>query len=140
MTDLNRIKFESEEHKEFFVNYVPKCRCDDVYHIALIYCLGISRDTRAHVKEIYDFKSGNVKPECLDSAWQTSGSRKVVRLAFNLYCNSTPSVGYMEDAGESMEEQLYECERYTVEEIFCCSYARYFWEAIKLRYPEYCNN
>lgn len=25
-----------------------------------------------------------------------------------------------------------------VEELFCSGYARYFWEAIKLRYPEYC--
>ena len=26
---------------------------------------------------------------------------------------------------------------YAVSEIFCCSYAPYFWEAIKIRYPEY---
>ncbi|WP_270444950.1 DUF6075 family protein, partial [Blautia intestinalis] len=25
-----------------------------------------------------------------------------------------------------------------VEDLFCCGYARYFWEAIKIRYPEYC--
>ena len=24
------------------------------------------------------------------------------------------------------------------EDLFCCGYARYFWEAIKIRYPEYC--
>ena len=26
---------------------------------------------------------------------------------------------------------------YAPSEIFCCSYAPYFWEAIKIRYPEY---
>ena len=26
---------------------------------------------------------------------------------------------------------------YNVSEIFCCGYAPYFYEAIKLRYPEY---
>ena len=36
------------------------------------------------------------------------------------------------------EDQLKECQCYTVEDLFCCGYARYFWEAIKIRYPEYC--
>ena len=36
------------------------------------------------------------------------------------------------------EDQLKEWQCYTVEDLFCCGYARYFWEAIKIRYPEYC--
>ena len=55
-------------------------------------------------------------------------------MAFNLYCNGTPSV----DDYKKREDQLLECSQYTVEELFCSGYARYFWEAIKLRYPEYC--
>lgn len=39
---------------------------------------------------------------------------------------------------EDAERKLEECSSYTVEELFCCGYARYFWEAIKIRYPEYC--
>ena len=39
---------------------------------------------------------------------------------------------------EDSEEQLTECGRYTVEELFCCGYAPYFWQAVKIRYPEYC--
>ena len=57
----------------------------------------------------------------------------VIRMAFNLYCNGTPSVSDYEDA----EEQVDECRQYTVEEIFCCAYAPYFWQAIQIRYPEY---
>ena len=30
-----------------------------------------------------------------------------------------------------------ECKQYTVEELFCCAYAPYFWQAIQIRYPEY---
>jgi len=55
-------------------------------------------------------------------------------MAFNLYCNGTPSAYDYDDS----EEQVKECRRYTVEDLFCCGYARYFWEAIKIRYPEYC--
>lgn|GEM_PF-159496 len=63
-----------------------------MYHKALCYCLGISVDTRRNINSIYDFKTGCVKTECLHEGWQTSGSMKVVRMAFNLYCNGTPSV------------------------------------------------
>ena len=48
-------------------------------------------------------------------------------------CNGTPSVSDYEDA----EEQVDECRQYTVEELFCCAYAPYFWQAIQIRYPEY---
>ena len=59
---------------------------------------------------------------------------KVVRMAYNLYCNGTPSVFDIEDA----EGKLQECTYYTAEELFCCGHARYFWEAIKICHPEYC--
>ena len=108
-------------------------RQQDVYHKALVYCLGINADTRRYVDNIYDFETGCVKTECLREGWQTSGSVKVVRMAFNLYCNGTPSVLDFKDA----EEQLSECRQYAVEELFCCSYAPFFWQAIQIRYPEY---
>lgn len=60
---------------------------------------------------------------------------KIVRMAFNLYCNGTPSVLDIED----VELKLKECQAYTAEEIFCCCYAQYFWEAVKIRYPHECN-
>ena len=129
------IIFSSEEHKKFYLEYLGQCRYQDVYHKALVYCLGIERDTRTHVKQIYDFRTGSVKPECLHEGWQTSGSVKIVRMAFNLYCNGTPSIYNYEEA--DLEGQLKECQYYTVEELFCCGYARYFWEAVKIRYPEY---
>ena len=132
--DTRTITFKNKEHRDFYKVNLQKCRYQDVYHKALVYCLGIDRDTRVNVDRIYDFRTGCVKTECLHEGWQTSGSVRIVRMAFNLYCNGTPSVDCTEDA----EEQLKECRCYTVEDLFCCGYARYFWEAVKLRYPEYC--
>ena len=132
-TKKQKIVFISEAHEKFYYEQLNRVRYQDVYHKALCYCLGISDDTRRNINSIYDFKSGCVKPECLHEGWQTSGSMKVVRMAFNLYCNSTPSVDDYKDA----EEQLNECNRYTVEDLFCCAYAPFFWQAVQIRYPEY---
>ncbi|MCM1184786.1 MAG: DUF6075 family protein [Roseburia sp.] len=128
------ITFKNDTHKKFFLKYLPECRCGDVYHAALVYCLGIDADTRRNIKAIYDFKTGYIKTECLHEGWITSGSAKAIRMAFNLYNNGTPSVYDYDDA----EEQLTECKLYTVEDLFCCGYAKYFWQAVKVRYPEYC--
>ncbi len=128
------VTFRNDKHKQFFLEYLPKCRYVDVYHAALIYCLGMDEDTRSHVHNIYDLKIGSVKIECLHEPWITSGSAKIIRMAYNLYCNGTPS----EYAYENLEEKLDECKRYTVENLFCCDYAKYFWQAIEIRYPEYC--
>ena len=127
------IIFISDAHEKFYYEKLKEVRYQDVYHKALCYCLGICNDTRENAYRIYDFKTGNVKTECLHEGWQTSGSQKVVRMAFNLYCNGTPSVYDYEDA----EEQLSECKLYSVEDLFCCGYALFFWQAIQIRYPEY---
>ena len=89
-----------------------------------------------HEKFYYE-KLGQVRYQ----GWQTSGSVRVVRLAFNLYTDGTPGV----DEYKRKDEQVRECKafqrnalEYSVSDIFCCGYARYFWEGIKLRYPEYC--
>ena len=53
----------------------------------------------------------------------------MIRMAYNLY-GGTPSVTESDD-------QLGECQKYTAKELFSCRYAPYFWEAVKIRYPEY---
>ena len=79
---------------------MKEVRYQDVYHKALVYCLGISDDTRRNIYSIYDFKTGCVKTECLHECWQTSGSGKVVRMAYNLYCNNAPGVSGYDDVEE----------------------------------------
>mgnify|MGYP000576829118 FL=1 len=51
------ITFKSKEHEKFYEEYLEKCRYQDVYHQALVYCLGIDRDTRENVNKIYNFKN-----------------------------------------------------------------------------------
>lgn len=89
--DARTITFMSKEHKEFYLEYLPKCRWRDVYHEALVYCLGIDRDTRKHVNKIYDFKNGSVKPECLQEGGgkttTTINLGVVFRLLSQLCCN-----------------------------------------------------
>ena len=57
--------------------------------------------------------------------WHTSGTVKVCHLAFNLWN------GFTEEGKENL---------FTPDELFCCGYAPYFMEGIKLRYPEYCRD
>ena len=128
-----KIIFISDAHEKFYYEKLTEVREQDVYHKALCYCLGINADTRRNIDRIYDFKTGYVKPECLYEGWHTSGSVRVVRMAFNLYCNGTPSI----DNYENAEDQIKECQLYAVDELFCCSYAPFFWQALKIRYPEY---
>lgn len=97
--------FYNKKHENFYFEKLEQARCQDCYHKALIYILGISEDTRNHFNQIYDIKSGNINTECLHQGWQTSGSVQVMRLAFNLYTNGTPSV----DDYNSRDEQSNEC-------------------------------
>ena len=60
-------------------------------------------------------------------------SKKVVRLAFNLYTDGAAGV-YDYD---SQSEQLWECRHYSVAEIMCCEYVKYFLEAVRIRYSDY---
>ena len=130
--NMHTILFKDKQHKDFYRVFLPRCRWQDERHKALVYCLGLSADTRARSKQIYDFESGAVRTECLHEAWQTGESERIIRMAFSLYCNGTPSVYDYEDG----EGQLKECQNYTAEYLFCCGLAAFFWEAVKLRYPE----
>lgn len=117
------ILFLNSEHESFYYRMLAERQCTDSYHRSLFYTLGISKDTRAHVQELFDFANGSIKPEGLSSSWQTGSSIRTCRLAFNLW-NGWSQTG----------EERYS----TPHELFDCGFAPYFVEAIRLRYPEYC--
>ena len=52
----NELIFKNESHRKFYEKWLPKCRHQDVYHKALIYCLGLNEDTRNHIGEIYMYR------------------------------------------------------------------------------------
>lgn len=93
------------------------------YHRAFFYVMGIASETRANINQMFNFKEDCIEPEGMHGGWQTSGTVKVCHLAFNLWN------GYAEEGRERY---------FTPEELFCCEFAPYFMEGIKVRYPEYC--
>ena len=62
---LKEVQFVDDEHEKFFLDNIVRCRYEEVYHHALIYCLGISETTRRNIDSIYDFATGCIKTECL---------------------------------------------------------------------------
>ena len=58
---LKEVQFVDDEHEKFFLDNIVRCRYEEVYHHALIYCLGISETTRRNIDSIYDFATGCIK-------------------------------------------------------------------------------
>ena len=62
---MKTIRFESQEHENFFYSMLRKTGNTDSYHQAFFYCVGISDTTRRNVERIFDFKQGHIRPEGL---------------------------------------------------------------------------
>lgn len=130
--------FSDKKHFDFYVETMKNVT-NDVYHQALVYTLGISDETRRNFKVIYNIKNRTIDTEQLHQGWQTSSSLRVTRLAFNLFTDGEPTA-YSYDENENEIEDIKECARYSVSDIFCCSYAPFYVQAIKIRYGEYFSN
>lgn len=116
---MNNIPFESKEHEQFFRRCLSKVPHSDPDHQALFYVMGISDMTRNRVSQWFDFKDDSIKPDVLDAYWQTGGTRRLTRLAFNLWN------GYNDG-------------RTSPYELFDCSYGKFMMVGIQLRFPDYC--
>lgn len=83
------MEFISNEHKAFYESHkgITEKGAD---YAALVYVLGLNKDCRKHFSDLYVPESGQIKPDALNKAWQTGASRKVTRLAFNLYTWDVP--------------------------------------------------
>jgi hypothetical protein len=128
------VHFVGEKHLSFFDQLLAgESNPNDPYAKALLYTLGICPDTRRNIGLLYDQKKQSIIPEAIYAGWQTSGSAKVTRLAFNLFTDNTPTAY----SNMRAPPNVLEIKDYSVSNIFCCEYAPYFVEAIKLRYPEY---
>lgn len=127
------MKFIDREHRNFYEDKYEELMQlgkTDVYHKSLVYVLGICDETRRNFNKIFNMKKGNINIDSLEEPFQTSSSAKVTRLAFSLWngCNY--------DSKEDIDRGKLST-KYNVDEIFCCGYAPYFYEGIKIRYPEY---
>ena len=123
-------KFIDKEHKQFYEQKLKEIGKSDVYRKALIYTLAICETTREHFSDIFNLKDGEININSLQAPYQTGSSEKVTRMAFSLWnrCNYDS-----EEDIENHKPSIY----YNPSEIFSCGYAPYFYEAVKLRYPEY---
>ena len=123
-------KFIDRKHKQFYEQKLKEIGKSDVYRKALVYTLAMCETTREHFADIFNLKDGEININSLQAPYQTSSSEKVTRMAFSLWnrCNYDS-----EEDIENHKPSIY----YNPSEIFCCGYAPYFYEAIKLRYPEY---
>lgn len=127
------MKFIDNEHRSFWnekYEIMQKYGKTDVYYKAIVYILGVCLETRKHFERIFNLEKGEINVNSLDEAWQTGSSEKVTRMAFSLWneCNY--------DSIEDFENGKVS-KKYNPSEIFSCGYAPYFYEGIKLRYPEY---
>ena len=137
------ILFADKTHEELFFSLFKRMKRKDCYHGAAAYLLGLDTVLRDHINSVFDFDEDVIKPECIYDAWQTGTSTKTTRLLFNLWNGTHQDTEpdkdqYDEDEEEDTEELLNRSSRYySPEELFCCSYAPFFVQAIQLRYPEY---
>ena len=115
MTDS---KFMTPAHRRAYLTHLNRCKAMDSYHRALIYTLTAVPALRNNIESCFDFEKDEIKPESLAAGWQTTGTTKLTRFAYNLWN------GYDDKS----------CTPY---DLFDCSFAPYMYEAVKLRYPEY---
>lgn len=116
----SEIRFVDREHMAFYNQNLNRIGKIDPYHKAFFYVLGISDDTRRNIQKIFNFEEDCIRTDGLFDGWQTSGSERLTRLAFNLWN------GWNGDGGA------------TPYDLFDCEFAPYMMEGIRLRYPEYC--
>lgn len=121
------MKFRDETHEQEFEEVMKRMGADsrDVYRLALAYLITADEVCSKHIDNIYDFSEHCIKPDCLADEWQTGTSLKTCRLAFNLF---NGGLGWCDEEDRRLV---------TPAEIFCCCLAPFYWEAVKLRYPEY---
>lgn len=126
------LKFRDRTHEKDYRKFLERMKSRDCYHQAAAYLLALDEVLVDHADDVFDFDQDGAHVEtALQHGWQTGTSFKTTRLLLNLWngwCND-----FVEDTGED-----YASATYAVNEIFTCSYAPYYWEAIKLRFPEYC--
>lgn len=127
--------FYNIDHEKNYEATLNLMKPKDCYHKSLAYLLTLDTVCYEHIRELFDFLDNSIIPEGLYAAWQTSTSKRTSRLAFNLW-NGYCSDGETYIANDGFEDDL-PSSYYSVSSIFCCQYAPYYWEAIKLRYPEF---
>lgn len=122
--------FYTDSHKKFYNETLERAKVKDCYSKSLIYVLGIMRETRENIDEIYDVEENKIKHEVINAPFQGSGTLAMTRFAFNLFNDTFYDVC---NAGGN-EESRPNADKYTPIEIFKhWVYLEYLFEAIRIR-------
>lgn len=127
------MEFIDKEHELFWKEknlLLQEYGTTDSYYRALVYTLGTCKTTRDNFNKIFDIEKGKINIDSINDPYQTSTSAKVTRMAFSLFngCNYDSEIDVEKGQVSS---------NYNVSNIFCCSYAPYFVNALEIKYPEY---
>ena len=130
-----KIKFKDKDHELNYLSLFQEMKKQTSAHQAVAYLLALDPICFLHCRELYDFREGHTIPRGLDEAWHTLISRRTTRLAFNLFDGhfSDGETYIGSDGFEEMLPSVY----YSPAYLFCCEYAKYYAEALKIRFPEF---
>lgn len=83
---MSEIRFRSAAHHDFFLENMMKFRVNDCYHQAFFYVMGIASETRANIKQMFDFKNDCIVPEGTQRKARNTISHQRNCFAANLPC------------------------------------------------------
>lgn len=82
--------FNHDTHRRFYFRMLR--RSGDRKNPAtrsLFYVLGIGKETRNHIDELFDWRRKQIRPEALHAHWQTDQSMRTTLTAFHLWDGHT---------------------------------------------------
>lgn len=130
-----KINFQNAAHESRFYELLTRMGNTDVYHLSIAYLFALNSDCYNHIDRLYNFKEHCINHDGLDDGWQTGGSIRLTRLAYNLWNGWATNGDVIKD--NTGQEIPLNSVQYTPYNLFDCEYAPYFVEAIKLRYSIY---
>ena len=130
-----QIKFRDEDHERNYNFILDMMPYSDIERKALAYLFALDTVCFEHIRDLYDFSDNRIMLSGLDKGWQTGTSGRTTRLAFNLY-NGYCSDGETYIGSDGTEDSLPSA-YYSPAYLFCCEYAKFYVEALKIRFPEF---
>jgi len=131
------VVFESDKHKTRYMELIDKSKENDSYHRALFYLLALNDVCYTNISSLYNFNKCEIVFTGLCKGFQTGGSIKVTRLAFNLFNGFKYKLNNNDEIATDKNGDYIPSSDFSPEDLFCTGYALYFLEAIKIRFPQY---
>ena len=118
---MERIIFNHDTHRRFYYRALKQSGMrKNPAARALFYILGISKETRNHIDELFDWKRRRIFPDGICADWQTSNS----------LCHTLAALHFWE--GNTGDSRAYWLTEYVLQ---TSSFAPFYAQAMKLRYP-----